>query len=253
MDQKVEVHVLAFNEAGIIPYTIRHYLTYASRIVLHDLGSKDATAAIAKAAGCEVILHDAKGEFNDLLNKGIKNECWKKTDADVVIVADADEMLYFPAGVARTLKAYQENKVVVVKPHGFEMTSDVYPTTTGQIYDEVKMGGPDDEWYAKPIMFFRSRVKSLDFGTGAHVVTGIGEDGTRFTVTNQTKPTVPPCYLLHFHHIGPIEKIAAEYDANRARQSTMNRQMKWGLQEPGMDHALKKRARIHAGLMRVIP
>lgn len=253
MATKVEVHILAYNEAGIMPYAIRHYQTFAERIVLHDLGSKDATVAIAVAAGCDVVMHDAKGEFNDLLNKGVKNECWKQTDAEVVIVADSDELIYFPAGAERTLQAYRENKVIVVKPHGFEMTSDVYPTTPGQIYDEVKMGGPDDEWYAKPIMFFRQRVKSLDFGTGAHVVTAITEDGTRLQVTNQTPPTIPPCYLLHFHHIGPIEKIAADYDANRARQSAMNRQMKWGLQEPGMDHALKKRARIHAGLMRVIP
>ena len=245
----IEVHILASDEEAILPFTLRHYETFASRIVLHDLGSTDRTVEIASAAGAE-IRPSPTHEFDDRLNQRIKNTAWNGTDADWVIMADADELIYFPMGWAPTLDAYGRAGEHVLKPYGYEMESPTFPEGGGQIYDYVKFGGRDDKWYAKPILFSPKRVKSLIFGTGAHEVSGVLQNGRAFK--NPTVFSSPPCYLLHCHHLGSIERIAALYDANRSRHSAANKQNKWGLQCDGTTHAKEKRAAIMAKRERVI-
>lgn len=247
-----DTHILAFNESEIIQFTIRHYKTFCTRIVVHDLGSTDGTQEIARKAGCEVVQHDCSQAFDDRLNKKIKNECWLGTSPDWAICADADELIYFPSGAALTLDSYTSQGLPVVKPYGFEMTSDETPLGEVQIYECVKHGARDDFWYGKPILFSPKQVSSVDFGTGAHQVTAVLKNSRPFYVEQKAPPSAPACYLLHFHHIGPIEKIALRYDCVRARMSEINKQMKWGLQEPGIDHAKKKRAAILAKLERVL-
>jgi hypothetical protein len=248
---KIEAHLITFNEEAFIAYALRHYQTFCDRIVVHDAFSTDGTREIAKKFGVDVIGFDTGGKINDLLNKQLKNAAWRGTDADWVICADADELIYFPAGVGPTLDSYAQQGVAVVKPYGWEMLSDVFPTCTGQVYDEIKMGGKDDVDYAKPILFSPKRIHDIDFGCGAHVCTGHLQDGTPFA--NPVTPNIPSTYLLHFHHIRPIEEIAREYDETRQRYSDLNKQYGWGPTMAGSTHACEKRAKILATLQRVIP
>jgi len=250
---KVEVHLLCFQEREILPYALRHWKTFASRIVVHDLGSTDGCQQIASEFCVDLKQWDCKGEFDDRLNKKIKNEAWLGTDADWVACVDADELIYFPSGAEFTLETYAGQGVEIIKPHGYEMMSDVFPTGSGQIYDEVKHGTREVLWYSKPGMFNAKRVESLDFGTGAHVVTATMKDGRRVYVDNKTPPCSPSTYFLHFHHIGGLDRITKRYAENQARQSAMNKQMNWGNREPPRKHAEDKRRMILARLERVLP
>ena len=248
---KVELHIITFNEEAFIAYALRHYATYCARMVVHDAFSKDRTREIARHLGAEVMDFDTGGKINDMLHKQLKNTAWIGTDADWVICADADELIYFPAGAGLTLDAYEQHGVAVVKPYGWEMLSDVFPTCPGQVYDEIKMGGKDDVDYAKPILFAPKRIQDIDFGCGAHICTGHLKDGTPFA--NPTTPNVPSTYLLHFHHIRPIAEIAREYDETRHRYSDLNKQYGWGPTVAGDIHAREKRLKISSTLQRVIP
>jgi hypothetical protein len=246
----ITVHLLAYNEEWMIPYSLRHYKTFASKIILHDLGSRDATCEIARAEGCEIRDYDTHGETNDMLNKQIKQNEWKGVRGDWVIMADMDELIYFPAGSTETLSAYDTQGLAVAKPHGYEMFSETTPSGSGQIYDEVKHGGRDDQWYAKPILLSPNRCRHVEFSTGAHSCEVTLHSGHK--LRNPEQPSVPACYLLHFHHVHPIERIAAKYDAHRARMSAMNKQYRWGNFEPGIKHAQDKRNVILSRLERVI-
>lgn len=250
---KVEVHILTHNEELILPYTLRHYRTFASKIVVHDTFSTDRTREIALANGAEVRDFDTEGGINDELHAQLKNTCWKGTDADWVIIADADELIYFPGGTEATLAAYEQAGVAMVKPHGFEMVSETFPTTPGQIYDEVKTGARDDKWYAKPILFSPKRVRESGFGVGAHCAEPVLADGRTLNVLMDYPKTEPPCYLLHCHQLGPIERIAAKYDATRSRMSETNVRNHWGNLEEGLKHATDKRNFIKLHLEQVIP
>jgi hypothetical protein len=243
-------HILCYNEAEIIGYTVRHYRTYCSRVIVHDLGSSDGSQAKAVQEGASVTQHDCKGEFDDRLNKQIKQESWKNTTADWVIQADADELIYFPHGAKDSLANYESQGLAVIKPYGYEMLSDDFPTGPGQIYDYVKMGGRDDKWYAKPILFSAKRVAHMEFSTGAHTVETKLKNGR--TLPDPQKFTSPPAFLLHFHHIGGLERITRRYDENQKRHSAINKKMRWGNQEPAAKHALDKRNLILPKLERVI-
>ncbi len=246
-------HIICFNEREILPYTIRHYRTFCERVVIHDMGSTDGSQGVAVDCGASVTQHDGRGEFDDRDNKQIKQESWKLSGADWVIEADADELIYCPGGVAATFAAYEAQKLAVIKPYGYEMTCSEYPTTLGQIYEEVKHGARDDYWYAKPILFNPRMVASIEFSTGAHTCVAKLKDRRVVKLDHNSPASTPSCYLLHFHHLGPLERVAKLYDENRARQSAINKKMKWGLQEPGLTHAKKKRAAILSRIERVLP
>jgi hypothetical protein len=247
----VEAHILCYNEQDILPYTLRHYQSFCDRVIVHDLGSTDDSVRIAMNTEAQIHHCPCDGVFDDRLNQRIKNTCWQNTDADWVIVADTDELVFFPCGSFATLSAYDSQEIPIVKTHGFEMFSDTYPTTEKQIYDEVNDGAPDDKWYGKPTLFSPKRVRTLSFSMGAHNVhEAFAHDGTR--LSNPTACAEPPAYLLHFHHIGGLQRIARRYDENYKRQCENNHRCNFGNQKPGIVHANEKRAAILSKLRRVI-
>ncbi len=249
---KVECHILAKNEEEIIVYSLRHYTTFCSKIVLHDAFSTDNTRAIAKDYGAEIRdWVDLDGKFDDRTAQQIKNTAWHGTSADWVICADADELIYFPSREPRIcLAQYMERKTFVVKPHGFELVAERFPTTSGQIYDEVKMGARDDKWYGKPILFTPHLVKEISFAPGAHAMVAELRDGTIYY--NPTAYSTPECYLLHCKHLGPVERVARLYDEKRSRLSEFNRLHNQGNFRDGIIHAREKRDGICSRLERVI-
>jgi glycosyltransferase involved in cell wall biosynthesis len=249
----VVAHILTFNEEEILPYTLKNYGLFCSKIILHDAFSTDRTREIARQAGAEVRDWDTGGKLNDMLAMQLKDTCWLGTDADWVLVADADELLYFPMGAAFTLSAYAHVGYPVIKPHGFSMFSEVFPTTPGQIYEEVKMG-VRDLWYAKPILFAPARLRSINFDPGAHGCSVVLKDGTvvKFPVEVGT-PSLPPTYLLHYRHLGSLERIARRNDLKRARLADINLACGWGYTTPGMQQALEQQEYFKLHLEQILP
>lgn len=236
----------------MLPYTMRFYRDYCAEITVHDLGSQDRSIEIARSFGATVKEHDSGGEFRDALNKKIKDQCWLGTDADWVICCDADELMHFPSGVRETLRCYDEQQVAVANPHGFEMLSDTFPTGGGQITEYVKHGARDDFWYGKKQIFSPKRVAAINFGAGSHVTHATLHGGRQITLDANSPRSTPACYLLHCHHIHPVEVIGAKYEAVIARLSPENRRHNQGVQRDGMGHARDKRRAIMAKLERVL-
>lgn len=247
-----EVHILAFEEEEILPFTLRHYATFAKKIVVHDAQSKDRTKAVSLYAGAIVDPWGLGGVVNDEEYCALKNSCWKETDADWVIVCDADELIYFPKGAEASLASYSSGGGAVIKPEGFEMFSEAYPTTTGQIYEEVFMGAPDNKWYSKPILFSPKMVEDSGLGMGSHDSWPVLKNGDFLHCNANWKHPDPPAYLLHYHQIGPIERIGARYDAVKERMSLSNRVHRRGNFKPGVVHAQEKRDFIMPRLRRVV-
>lgn len=248
--KKVQVLIMAYNEEQMLPYTLRHYTTFADRILVFDGGSTDRTLEICREYGAQVVDYRTDG-LNDRLNMQAKNQGWiNDGQSDWIICVDTDEIVYFPNGAQKTLEEYDRLRLSIVKTRGYEMLSDTLPTTKGQIYEELYMGAKEDKWYSKPILFSPRRLKSISFAAGAHTATGIDLNG--HFVPNPGAVPEMPAYLLHYHHIGPIERLAARYDATRARLSSENVKNRWGNFDAGMKHALDKRALILPGLHRVV-
>ncbi len=233
-----------------MPFWLRHYAQFASKLIVHDSFSTDRTRDIAREFGAEVRDFDMGGKVNDPAMAKIKGEGWCGTNADWVIFTDADEFVYFPLGAGFTLDYYSRNQVAMPKPYGYEMVADKFPTTTGQIYDEVKTGARDDRWYGKPALINPRIAKRVIYQMGAHEARYVTPDGREINA-----PTIPervPFYFLHFKHIDTVENIGARYDAYRARFSDVNIKNRWGNFEAGAKHAADKRAAIMAKMEKVI-
>ena len=248
---RVEVHLLRYGDSWLVPYVVRHYLTYADKVVLHDAGGGPLPAFIDYRVKVEP--WDCP-EVNDIRYAQLRNDCWKGTDADWCVVGDLDELIYFPEGAAKSLGAYTQMGAAVIRPHGFEMFSETYPTNPhGQIYDEIKHGAPDTKWYSKPILFSPKLVSDMRFGMGSHEASPVLHDERRFHVGSKWPHAKPPAYLLHYHHIGPAKDIADKYDATISRMADVNKKNRWGNLEPGPKHVADKRALILPNLQQVIP
>lgn len=249
MVMSVECHILCFNEAEILPYALRHYALFCDKIVLHDAFSTDNSRDIARKYGAEVRDWHCQG-VNDLIAKKTKEDAIMACKADWCITVDADELIYFPEGHYHTLSVYETDGVAIVKTKGFEMLSDEFPTTEQQLYDQVKHGAPDQKWCGKPVLVAPGRLRSITFGAGCHQAWATLKDGSKWE--NLQQPNDPPTYLLHCHHLGPLDRITRRYAGQQSRHSQENIKRRWGNFEAPSKHAQDKRAMIMANLRQVI-
>lgn len=245
----VTAHILAFQEAEIIRYTLRHYTTFCSRIVLHDAGSTDGTREIAREFDAEIEDWKTDG-LDDYAAKTLKQRCVMNCGADWCLVVDADEFFWFKEGAAYSFGSYDAQGLAIVRPHGFEMVSDVFPTTDKQLYDEVKYGARDQKWYGKAVLVAPARLQSIVLSAGCHETWATLKDGSKWSDVKE--PSEPSAYLLHCKHLGKVERIAQKYDIQRTRLSARNVKEKWGNFQRGIVHAKEKRAMIMGRLERVI-
>ena len=245
----IEAHLLCYNEREILPYALRHWTSFCDRVVVHDAFSDDGSRDVATLFGAEVIDWPTDG-INDILAKQLKERCVMESKADWCAVVDTDELIYFPLGWFHTLACYDSAGVAVVRPHGWEMFSEKFPTTTGQIYDEVTMGARDQKWYGKAVFVAPQRIRSITFGAGAHSTWANLKDGTKWDNVQET--TEPETFLLHCKHLGPIDRAVARYARQQARHSQTNIKNKFGNFAPPAVHAKEKRDGIIARLERVI-
>lgn len=202
---KIWTFCIICDEAPILPYFLRHYTTFADKLIFFDGGSKDGTremiAACPKAElrdwpGSKGIVDD---EFMNFANTAWKEACAK---ADWVIWVDADEFIYHPQLFAK-LEEYLKLGVDHPGIAAYTMLADKFPTTKGQIYDEIKTGIRDFYWDKQAV--FRG---DIWWNVGRHSV----EVG-RFKYKPSDHKAIK---LLHYRCLG-IEYLRARHARNWAR------------------------------------
>lgn len=87
-DPLIVALIPAYNEERFIGSVVLRALRYASRVIVVDDGSSDATAEIAEAAGAQVVRHGQNRGKGAALNTGLQIAC--QLDADVVVTFDGD-------------------------------------------------------------------------------------------------------------------------------------------------------------------
>jgi glycosyltransferase involved in cell wall biosynthesis len=207
---KIEVFAICYNEEILLPYFLRHYSTFCDKITIFDNYSTDRSEEICKAnPKVEVIKYDSGGQIRDDLYLKIKNNCWKGSTADWVIVCDIDEML-IPSGELTVGCAS------IIKPLWFDMVSETLPTTDGQIYDELHHGVLNPE--PKCLVFRPNRIQEINYLPGAHF---IEPKGDVCIMTSSLMKT------LHYKYIS-LEYVLARYALFALRLSAINKRLKWG-------------------------
>lgn len=217
---KVEVYALSWNEERFLPYFLRYYSSFASQVTIFDNESTDNSIQIIQSfPNTRVFSYASGGELRDDIRRDYKNDCWKESRgrADWVIVVDIDEIVYHPA-LRHYLASCKERGVTLPWTLGYDMVADQFPSTSGQVYEEIVMGA-HDEWYSKPAVFDPNAIDEINYVPGAHDCAPIGR------IVEEHSPDLK---LLNYRFLG-LDYTLERFERMRLRQSAINDQHGWGV------------------------
>lgn len=174
----IDVYCLCWNEAKIIPFVIQYWKRFARHVYVYDNGSDDGSLELlAQYPDWITVRHFGSDGFNDMVNKEIKNNCWKGSDADWVWVGDFDECLY-SKDLEGFLSDLESKGVDGISPQCVNVVSYDFPVyNENKLCHEICGGG---EWATnvnshKMTLFKPSRFTDINYGVGAHFCRPSGE------------------------------------------------------------------------------
>ena len=131
--------------------------------------STDRTVEIAKANNCEVIDFDTANEMDEQTLMGIRNNCWKETDAKWALVVDADELVDISL-------EFVEN----------DDTGTIFQCDGYEVFGSMKNVVPSIG-YCKPVLFRPKIYREINFGPGSHVANPITKHRVLSIIWGTTK------------------------------------------------------------------
>jgi glycosyltransferase involved in cell wall biosynthesis len=149
----VEIFIPTYNGMYILPMTIEHYQERlpGCTINIMDDNSTDETREFCESKGCVVtkVSYEESNPhlrgYEPALMKDLRNNCWKNSEAEWIMVVDQDELIDVRLEDFDSLKDFD-----VVKVKGYDMwglgETDPKKFTYGRMHP----------WYCKPSMFRRS-------------------------------------------------------------------------------------------------
>lgn len=227
---KVHAFIICYNEAAMMPFTIRHYREFCDQITLIDNQSTDNTVAIAKKLfpALSVAEFDTKKTVDDLAYLRIKNDYdkvfWKKSKADFVIVCDTDEFLYHP-DMKGMLAELKEKEISLPRVDGYNMVADSMPKDhSRQLYEHVTKGNRAYN-FDKQIIFNPNIVEDINYSVGCHtcspiIIKGMTEEQMAWREKLRFK-------MLHFKYMGK-KYVLKKHNEYASRLSDFNKENKLG-------------------------
>jgi len=209
----IDCHFIGWNESETIHLTIRWYKAFCRNVYYYDNFSTDDTRDIADREGAIVRMFGIEGQLNDQEYIKLKNNCWKGSDADWVIVCDADEILNSPIGIRQELLDGMYHGRTIIHPKGFNMFSNEMPVND---WKEIKTGLPDAN-YSKMICFNPKKLTEIGYVYGCHEAKPEGD----------IRPYNGLTELLHYKHVGGAKRLADRHALYSSRLSPINK--KWAL------------------------
>lgn len=208
---------LAYNEATLIRYWVRHYRAFCERVTVYvDDATDDGTDALASRAGAGVCYHRTSG-LNDEGFVAFAQERYKdaRGHARWVVWADADEFLYHPR-MAERLDALRARGVTRPTVEGYQMVGEAPPLGRRPITEQITRGLPARE-YGKVCCF--DPALEVVWQPGKHHATVSGDD--------VPDDGADPLKLLHYRYLGR-DWLVARNARNYARMDEAQRARRHG-------------------------
>lgn len=218
----IHVYSVCHNEETLLPFFLRHYGSIATRIIVYDDASTDNSRKILEShpkAVHRCLEHPSKetaGRFSESALMRVRNDAYKESrlDADWVIVADIDEILFHPE-LRRILAEYSKQGVNLPAVTGFEMVGERIVDTGEQIYETMQHGFRNP-LYDKRVIF--SPDLEINYGPGCHSCSPQG--GVRESRDNVLK-------LLHYRFVG-VDHFVRKYSLRQSRMTDESASKGWG-------------------------
>lgn len=219
-------YCLAYNEALLLRYWVRHYKTFCDRVIVYlDVDTTDDSRQIATMFGAEVRTYQGNGALDDIAFIEFAQSHYPEARgrADWVIWADADEILYHPRMSIR-LDELARREINVPAVVGYDMFSNHPPAGYGQIYEEID-SGIESQAYGKVCIFD----PSLDVRWAA------GKHTAAISEPHMRGGTDDPLKLLHYRWLGE-EYFLARNARNFSRINAENIERRHGIETyPGYE------------------
>jgi glycosyltransferase involved in cell wall biosynthesis len=209
----VEAFILNWNEE-LLHLTIKHYQEFCNKITILDNYSTDGSDKVAEAMGCHVVKFGQPGVLSDAAYRKLKNTCWKGSQADWVIVCDADEILHHNELNSILHNAHEEG-LTIFNTQGVNIYSHEIPIES---FSEITTGLLDNN-YSKRIIFNPRRIQEINYEYGAHECRPQGA----VTFSKET------LFLLHYRNVGGPERIIRRHADYRKRLSPDNKRFGLGV------------------------
>lgn len=208
----IEVHALCWNESQLLPLFLSHYSELAEKIVVWDNCSDDGSDELVRGCPKAELRKFDTGQFaSEDRGLEIKNQGWKGTKADWVVICDLDELVYHPQLADYLLHSDAD----VLRCDGFNVTGPRLPRRPDLAQPIWK--GQYNPWYSKPILF-RPAIGEIRFAPGSH-----GADPPC-----EIKPS--PVKLLHCQFLRSCEEFIARIHRLRGRRSPHDLERGYGAQ-----------------------
>lgn len=197
---KIEAYLLCYNEEKMIRHTLNHYSAFCSKITVYDNESTDSTRYIInnEYPHVNVIVYNSQNQLNDNSHIALKNAEWKGSEADYVIMADMDELLW-DADLTSKLERCKKNNVIYPIVEGYNMFSDEFPSDYSRPITKQVIRGVRSKAFDKQMIFDPKHVKQIDYLPGAHKCNNPIPDFKKRSLTNDY---VPKFKLLHYKYLG---------------------------------------------------
>ncbi|MEM0575404.1 glycosyltransferase family 2 protein [Flavobacterium polysaccharolyticum] len=216
----VELYLLCFNEEKMILHTLNYYSKICSKIIIIDNQSTDNSIRLASDyENIEFRYLDSGNEFiEDKLTES-KNNCWKGSAADYVIVCDMDEFLYDEQLLEKLLIA-KEQKIIMPTVIGYNMMSDDFPTNYESLITEQVKYGVRSERFDKQIIFDPKKIKEINYRPGAHLCQPLFYE-------NRVETSKMELKLLHYKYLGK-DYLYKKHKGYANRMSEISKDKKHG-------------------------
>lgn len=204
---KFEIFCPVYNEEYMLPFMIKHYLRclkgHSVKFNIYDNGSTDDTVKIAKKYECYIGVYETGGKINDNLLKEFKNNIWKKSIADFVIIIDCDEFIeVLPDKLKRC---------TIAKSKGYDMLG--YLDHTPDTIENGIRHTPED----KTCVFNPNKITAINYEVGAHTCK---PEGTLIY-------TAEPFKLFHMK-AHSLNYMIGKFEESQKRLSSLNKEKGWG-------------------------
>jgi hypothetical protein len=210
LNNMVTVHVITYNEELMIEFFINHYRKNFPNCIIkiYDNYSTDNTVEIAIRLGCEINYYDSNNHLSDSKFLEIKNNCWKTSETDWVIVCDCDELIDINE---KELIENQTNGVTSFQFAGYDMVN-----YDEKIILENIVYGHRNKVYDKTLLFNKKFITEINYSPGCHVSNPFGNN----------VPSKLKYNLFHYKYIG-VEFTIERYKLFSNRLSEENHKYRW--------------------------
>jgi Glycosyl transferase family 2 len=218
---RVHAYSLCWNEARMVPYYLRHYQSIVEQFFLYDDNSTDGSLELFRShSNVEVQSFANEGDSFVLNSQTFTNQAWKRSrgQADWVIICNIDEHLYH-VDLLNYLNRCASQGITVIPTRGYQMLSEIFPTTEYRLCDIITQGMPL-KLLDKPLIFNPNAIENINYAVGRHAASPEGD--VRYPETAEVK-------LLHYKYLG-IDYLLERHAELKTGLKSQDIRKRWGEQ-----------------------